>query len=511
MSDSRTKNSARNAIVSLGFHAAYTIASFVVRKLFISTLGDEYLSLNGLFTNILTVLSFAELGIGNAIIFNLYKPIANGDTEKIKSLMKLYQKAYTIIGFMVFGVGMALIPFLSYLVSGEVPNVKENVTFIYVLYIFDTAVSYFFSYKQAIITAYQKNYIVSAYRNSFRIGCLILKGVFLYTTHNFTGYVIIQIVTTILNNGTLSLKANKMFPFIKEKDYTPISKEERKSIFADVKALFMYKLGSTVLNGTDNIIITKVITFTSVGLVSNFNMIITAIAAVVDQLPHAVIASVGNLNASANSKKKNQVFDVLFFACVWLYGFCGSGVFYFANDFVSIVFGKDWVIDEIVIFSLALSFFVSSVSFPAYTYRTTLGYFVQGRFAPFAAAIINVLLSIFMGKWIGLSGIFFATSISRFLTMGLVDPILIYTRCFKKNPLIYYAKYFGYLAVVLVIAYISSFVISFVPLGGILGFGVKFVIYAVVFNALAFLASFKTKEFIYLKSAVIGKLVKKVR
>ena len=160
MGDSRTKNSTRNAVVSISFYVVYTIMSFVLRKIFIVTLGNDYLSISGLFTNILTVLSFAELGIGEAIIFNLYKPIAFGDTEKIKSLMALYKKAYTIIGVVVFGVGIALIPFLGYLISDEAPDIRENITMLYVLYLFNTSVSYFFAFKQAIITANQKNYIV---------------------------------------------------------------------------------------------------------------------------------------------------------------------------------------------------------------------------------------------------------------------------------------------------------------------------------------------------------------
>ncbi len=510
LGDSRTKNSARNAVVSLSFYAVYTITGFVLRKVFINTLGNDYLSVSGLFTNILTVLSFAEMGIGNAIIFNLYKPIATGDTEKIKSLMKLYKKAYNIIGAFVFGAGLLLVPFLNYLISDEAPDIKENLVFLYVLYLFNTSISYFFSFKQSIITANQKNYIVSAYTNTFKILQQVLQGVFLVLTHNFIAYLLIQIGCTVLNNVLLARKANSLYPYITDKEYTPISKNERKGIFKNVRALFLYKLASTVLNGTDNMIVTKVIALSSVGLVSNFTMIITAISAVVDQIPNAVVASVGNLNASESKEKKNQVFDVMFFACVWLYGFCASGVFFFANDFVSIVFGPQWQIAPIVVFSLALHFYVSSVMSPSYTYRTTLGYFVQGRFAPVAASVINIVLSILLGKWIGLSGVFFATSISRFFTMGLVDPILIYTKCFKKNPIIYYLRYFAFFAAVAAIAFISNQVISLITLTGIIGFIVKVAVYAVLFNSLAFAASFKTKEFKYLKDVVVNKFLKKI-
>ena len=269
-------------------------------------------------------------------------------------------------------------------------------------------------------------------------------------------------------------------------------------------------MASTILNGTDNIIMTKVIALASVGLVSNFNLIIQAISSVVDQIPNAVVASVGNLNASESKEKKNQIFDVMFFACVWIYGFCASGVFFFSNEFVSIVFGPKWQIDPIVIFALALHFYVSSVMSPSYTYRTTLGYFVQGKYAPVAASIINIVLSIVLGKWIGLSGVFFATSISRFFTMGLVDPILIYKNCFQKNPVIYYIRYFGFFAVVAAISFASKTVMSFITIDGIAGFILRVAVYAVVFNALALLVSFKTKEFSYIKTTVYEKFIKKI-
>lgn len=509
MSESRTKNSARNAVVSLSFYAVYTIAGFVLRKVFIDTLGNDYLSVSGLFTNILTVLSFAEMGIGNAIIFNLYKPIATGDTEKIKSLMKLYKKAYNIVGAFVFGIGLVLVPFLGMLVAGEAPEIKENLVFLYILYLINTSISYFFSFRQSIITAHQKNYIVSAYTNTFRIIQLVLQGIFLVLTHNFVVYLLIQVGCTIMNNILLARRAGKLYPYINDKEYTPVSKEEKKGIFKNVRALFLYKMASTILNGTDNIIMTKVIALASVGLVSNFNLIIQAISAIVDQIPNAVVASVGNLNASESKEKKNQIFDVMFFACVWIYGLCASGVFFFSNEFVSIVFGAKWRIDPLVIFALALHFYVSSVMSPSYTYRTTLGYFVQGKMAPVAASIINIALSILLGKWIGLSGIFFATSISRFFTMGLVDPILIYKNCFQKNPIIYYIRYFVFFFAVAVISFVSNTVASLIPVEGIAGFIIRVAVYTVVFNLLAFLASFKTKEFGYIKNTVYEKFIKK--
>lgn len=509
MADSRTKNTSRNMIVSLVCYSLYTILSFVIRKVFIMTLSEDYLGISGLFTNILTILSFAEMGIGNAIIFNLYKPIAVGDKEQIKSLMNLYKKAYTIIGVIVLGAGLLIIPFLGYFVK-DPPVINESLTVIYLFYLLNTSLSYFFSYKQSIITANQKSFVVTLYTNGFRILQMILQGILLFTTHNFLLYLSAQLVCTLLNNFLLAQKADKMYPEIKEKNIVQIPKEERNRIFANVRALFLYKLGSTVLNGTDNIIVSKIVGLKWVGYVSNYSMIIVAISSIVDQIPNAVIASVGNLNATESKEKKEHIFNVILYVCAWIYGFCAVGMFFFSSDFVSIAFGDKWRISGVVVFALALHFYVSSVSFPSYTYRTTMGYFVQGKFAPACAAVINIVLSVVLGKTIGLAGVYFATSISRFFTMGIVDPVLIFKNGFGKNPLLYYLRYFAYFIIVSAVGALSYIPLMFIPLGGLAGFIVKLVVFSVVFNLLFMLATFKTKEFAYVKNVLLEKVVGKL-
>ena len=195
--------------------------------------------------------------------------------------------------------------------------------------------------------------------------------------------------------------------------------------------------------------------------------------------------------------------------CSWIYGFCASGIYFFANDFVSLAFGSEWVLDPLVIFSIVLQFYVSSVHSPCYTYRTTLGYFVQGRWTPLIASVINITLSIILGKIMGLAGVFFATSIARVTAYGIVDSHLIYKNCFEKKQIFYFIRYGAYFGIAFLIAMLSGWVISLVPLGGVFGFAVKLAIYTIVYNAAAFAVSFRTYEFRYLKEALLGRVVKK--
>ena len=196
----RTDNVIRNMGVGTLFQVISLILGFVSRTIFIKILGSEYLGLNSLFTNILTILSFAELGIGNAIVFSMYKPLALKDTSKLKKLIKFYKRTYTTIGLIVLTLGLLVIPFIPSIIN-DIPNIKESIYLIYVLFLIDTSISYFFSYKTAIISADQRNYIVIMYTYIFKIVQIIVQLVILYFTHEYLLYLILQLLTTLTTNN----------------------------------------------------------------------------------------------------------------------------------------------------------------------------------------------------------------------------------------------------------------------------------------------------------------------
>ena len=501
VNNSRSENAARNFIVSTSAYIVYTILAFVLRRIFIQYLGIEYLGVNGLFTNVLTILSFAELGIGNAIIFSMYKPIKDNDIEKLQSLLKLFKNAYTIIGVAVFLVGMILIPFLPHLINGTT-DISENLSLIYFLFLLNTSISYFYSYRKAIISAYQQEYINSICLEGSRILQIILQGILLVLTRNFIIYLVVQIVCTLINNIAVSYIAKRKFPWIADKDVKELSKSETKSIFNDVKALVLYKFGSVILNGTDNILLSALVGITAVGLCSNYILLVTTATTALSYFSNSFTAGIGNLNVSASNEKKESVLRSLFMLSSWLYGFVALGIYFFADDFITIAFGKDLLVDKFTLVAIVLHFYVNCVHCVAYTYRTTMGLFKEGRYAPLIAAFINIGSSILFYNWMGVCGIFFATSFSRFFTMGIWDPVLIYGR-FKMNVMRYYSRYFIYMAVLVVAGLISGFLIQIIPITGILGFLTKLVLFSITFNFIIFCSAFKTEEFRYLKETLI--------
>ena len=236
----RTSNSIKNTIVSILMSAITILIGLITQKIFIEMLGTEYLGLNGLFTNILSMLAIAELGIGSAIIYSLYKPIAENNETKIKSLIEFYKKSYRIIAIIVLIIGLAVMPFLNIIV-GET-EIKENIHILYLLFLFDTVASYLLTYKRSILYANQKTYIINIIHILYLILMNSLQIIMLIITKNYIIYLSIKIVFRILENVIITMIANRMYPYIKEKDIEPIDFETKNSILQKVKGLIFHKI-----------------------------------------------------------------------------------------------------------------------------------------------------------------------------------------------------------------------------------------------------------------------------
>ena len=478
MSESRTSNAFKNVKISLFVQIINILINFVSRTIFIKMLGSEYLGINGLFTNILTVLSFAELGIGNAIIYSMYKPVAFEEKEKIKSLMDFYKLAYRVIGMI-----------------KDTVNVNENIILLYVLFLFNTSISYFFTYKKSIISAYQKEYIINLYKLVFSVVQNVIQIVILILTKNFILYLLIQILCTFLNNLLVSIKADKMYPYLKEKSTTSIKKEEKSKIFSNVKSLVLYKIGSVVLNGTDNIIISAFLGVVYVGLYSNYTMIILALTGIIGQCLSSFTGTVGNLNAVGNEEQKEKVLYQLLFISIIIYGFCSGVIFLFINPFIDIWVGSEYVLPIAVVLAVVLHFYINGVQFAAYTYRNTMGLFNKGKLAPIIAAIINIVLSIILCKYLGLFGVLIATSIARLLTTTWIDPYLIYKYEISGKLSKYAFKYILYTILVIINIVVCFFILKFIPESNILYLLIKGIIYTIITCLMYYIFFKNTEEF----------------
>ncbi len=502
MKKTRTQNVIKNMWVGTMFQMISLILGFVSRTIFIRILGSEYLGLNSLFTNILTILSFAELGIGNAIIFSMYKPLANDDYPKLKKLTNFYKEVYTKIALIMIGVGIIIIPFIPHIIK-EVPNIKESIYLIYFIFLMDTSVSYFFSYRTSIINADQKNYIIITYTYIFRIIQITLQLTLLYFTHNYMLYIILQLLNTIVTQLFLARKSKKMYPELVNLDNERLEEKERKSIFSNVKALFTYKFASVILNGTDSIIISKYLGLVTLGLYSNYYLIINAIAQIISQVLNAFTSSIGNLIAKESIEKDKKVFHQLFYFTGLIYCIIGTCLYILFNDFITLWLGKEYLLSNFVVAMIVTHLCFNGMQFTTFTYRNAAGKFDYYRYAPVVSAIVNIVLSIIFAKIMGLGGIFLATTVSRAISAGWIDPLIVYRHVFNEGPKEYFINYFKMLIRLALIFIIVFYIAKYITVTSIVTFIIKGAVLAISCGLLYILLTFKTEEYKGIKGALL--------
>ncbi len=453
----RAKSSVRNSFMSLIANFVSIICNFVAQAIFIRILGAEYLGLNGLFTNILTMLSFFELGIGSAIVFNLYKPIASNDKKKIVMLMNFYKKTYTIISLLVFVCGLIVIPFLNNIVGTVEADV--NIYIVYIMFLFSTSSSYILSYKKNIIQAYQRGYLVDIIHIIYIIILNILQLSFLYITKNYYLYLLIKIICQIIENIIGAILANKLFPFIKDKNYQKLDITTRNDIFKKVKALFFHKIGNSIVNGTDNIIISSYLGVVTVGIYSSYNMIITAVNNLFRQMLIAITPSVGNLlTEEKNVNVKYNVFDKIRFINFVISCFSSVCILLIISPFIKLWIGSEYLLGMQVTIVLVINYFQKMQRNAYNVFKDAAGIWYEDRFVPVIESVLNIMISIILLKFIGLEGVFLGTIISGMVLWCYSYPRYVYKKLFERTYWNYIKETLFYILVFAIIMSSSYFI-----------------------------------------------------
>ncbi len=458
----RLQNTLRNSSVSMFCQLATSVLSFINRTFFIYFLNVTYLGVSGLFSNILSMLSLAELGIGTAIIYKLYKPLAEKDTKQIQALMNFYKNAYQVIGCIIFIVGMSLIPFLDTIV-GKHEDIPYF-TFLYVLYLINSASSYFFTYKRSILSADQKEYINSLNRLVFIIIQNIVQFWVLLITRQFIAYLIVTIICTIASNLRISYICNKMYPYLRN-NKEHMDRAEKKDLYKYVFAQTCHQIGGVVVNGTDNVLITTLVDngLLNVGIYSNYNMILGVLKSFINSIFNSAVASVGNLNVSGDSRKSKEIFNQMFFLNYLFYGFTTVCFFNLAQFFVKLWIGEKFLLAEMVLLVVVVNYYLSGMRQSCIIYNTTLGLFWNDRYKPLFEAAINLVASIFLIKKFGMIGVFLGTVVSNLSTNVWVEPYLLYKYGFKQKLRDYFLRYGVYTFVVIVAGCASRLILSMLP------------------------------------------------
>lgn len=497
----RTKKALKNMLTTLLSHFTSMLIGFIVQAIFIRCLGTEYLGINGLFNNIFSMLAVVELGIGSAIIYNLYKPVALDDQEKIKSLINFYKKCYRVIAVIIFTLSILIIPFLNIIV-GKTSLSNSMIIYIYLLFMIDIVCSYLLTYKRSILYASQNNYIIDIIHIIYLIVLNFFQVLVLLTTKNYILYLIVKIIMRLVENIAITIYVNKKYVYLNETSQD-LDQKTKSNIIKKVKGLFLHKLGVFFVGGTDNIIISAFLGVSVVGLYSNYNIVITALSTIINQIFSSFKSSIGNLLITKEEDYNYLVYKRMQFLNFWFAMMSSIGILIVMESFITVWIGEKYLLDNSVLITLAICNYVYITKLCTSNFKEAAGIFYEDRFIPILESIVNIVLSVIFVKLFGLMGVFLGTICCYLITHLYTYPCIVYKKVFNKNYINYFKDNIKYLLFTITIGAFLYFLTSIIDVkGNLLNLLFNIFIVFVIPNIFIIICFNKTNEFNYYKEMI---------
>lgn len=503
--DSRQKNALLASASGVIEQVVAIVTVFVYRTIFLYVLSKEYLGIEGLFTNILQLFSMAELGIGSAILFRMYKPFAERDVDGISAYVHFYKSVYHGIAIIIAIAGACLFPFITSIVDiNEVPS-DVNIYVVYALFVLQSVSSYLFVYKQAVVQANQRGYIVSILNSVVTIMTTIAKTVVLLVTRKYELVLLGSIVITILINWIFSRWITSQYKEL-FKNKSRLSKQEKTEIVKDTSGLLCHKIGYVVLTSTDNIVLTKMVSLAAVGIYTNYATITTAVTTLLSKVLGSFIPTIGNFIASYEKEAKEDLYNKLLFVNLWFTSFCSICLFVLLNPFIEIWLDESYLLSRFTVIVLCAQFYIKGCQTISNAFINGAGLFARDRIRPLIESALNLVISIILAKEIGIAGVFIGTCISSLLTCFWREPYLLYKHVFQTKAYAFVKKQLSWLIVTCAVGLFTEFVCSWMPINllGLLG---RAIVCAIGVNLIYSLIWCKTVEFKYFWGVIKEKLV----
>lgn len=496
----RLKYALKNLITAWTGQFLLILVKFVTRMLFARYLDAVYLGIDGIFTNIISVLSLAELGVGRAISYSLYKPLADNNIPLLKSLMQYYKKLYQIMGMAIGVIGICLTPFLFYL-SEDLPDIP-NLKFIFLLYVLNTVLSYFCSYRTSLLNADQKKYIYLSNHYIFYILMNLTQIIILYFTQNFFLFIAFQTLFTMAENLNIAYIAGKKYPFLKDKEIIQLGSKNRTEIWSNTKNITLGRIGNTIINTSDTLILAKLFGTVSVGVYSNYLLVISSLTAILRQFVDAILPSIGNLYAKEEREKTIRIFYVTNFLNAWIYVFASICLYCLIQPFIFAWLGGSFLMPFPVVAVLILRFFIQGMRDTVCIYREGMGLFRSERWKNLAEALLNIVFSIGLVGKFGIIGVFAGTVISAAVVGIWVEVRELYNNGFLEPQRHYYIRYAAYAAVGLFAGNITAILCGLIEGSAYIKIVGRLLICLVVPNTIWILVWFRSSTFQFLLGVV---------
>lgn len=454
---SRTLNSAKNLIAGISISVVMTLLGFITRKIFVDTIGVEYLGLNGLLQNILGIMTLLEGGFATSVIYNMYKPLAEDNKVEILGLLQLYKKVYRYIALGISIFGLCLYPFLEFFIEDS--SDLDYLGTVYFIFLFNSIIQYFTAYKWSLINASQQNYKLATINLSYQIILSITKIAILYITKNYILFLIVESICNIGLNIAVVRKANKLFPYIVNAPKYKVSPSVKKNIITNMKALFLHSLGGYFMHSTDNIVMSAYLGVGIVGLYSNYMLLTSTIKSFTNQILNSFSESVGNLIASESRDYSYKVFKTSYFVNFLTVSIPVIVLAVTAQPFLNWWLGEQYVLSNMVLALILLNFYIDGMRTTILIFKSKAGIFTKDKFTPLLQGLINLILSLLFVRYWGLKGVLIATSISIIAISFWQWPRLIYRYVFHVKLKEFFYHYFFYFAA-FIISLITSLVLA---------------------------------------------------
>lgn len=491
---SRSANSMRNATASLVVSLVTLIFSFIGRTVFVQCLSAEYLGLNGLFSNVLSLLSLAELGVGSALNYALYAPLKDGDTRKVQALMRIYRRIYIIVGVVIFALGAALTPLLPLLMKDAPTGIPtSSIMLYYLLQVVGTAMTYFFAHKRALLICDQREYVSTLSTGVCRIIMTVLQVAALYATGSYLIYLLVGIACAFAENLFIARMARKLYPYLRGSDAPRLDGGELRTIRRNVPAIFLHNIGGMVVFATDNIIISKFVGIVAVGVFSNYTLLLGAANTLIGKLLTSLQASIGNLMASDDDVHAESVFYHILFANASIYSFAATCLLCLLQPFMELWLGTDYLLPLEAVVALVASFYIGGVRFTLLMFKSASGVFRQDMYKPVVEGIVNLVVSIPLAIHLGIMGATIGTIISTVGVAFWYEAYTFFKVRYHKSPWRYLAVQFGYFVLCVAITTIAFALCTSYPVQGVFGLALRLVTCAAL-HAIAYGALFGRSE-----------------
>lgn len=501
---SRTQKSEKDLRWGAIYQVVYLLVMFITRVVILKYLGLISLSINNLFTQVISLLSITEAGLSQCVTYRMYKPLAEGNGEKLSEIATFYHRAYQILAVVMFLIGLCLMPFLPKLVT-KIEVDWTYLYFVYLVFLANTCAGYLFSSRISILWADQKTFIQAKYNIFFRLAFFLADLVCICIFKNYTAYIIVELLYVIFFFGFMHWKVGELYPSVKEKRDLP--KEEQKSLFQDVRRMFIGKISGKVLNSTDNVLISTLVGTNFVGVYGQYSMFQNGFLSLFAQINQAVVGSVGNTLVTESKEYSRHIFDVLTYFFFAAGAFCACCVFVGVNPFLKSIIGKEYLLTTDVVYIISIVLFFEILKMPLFTFFNSAGMFKEEQYISLLSCVINLVVSIILGLRIGMAGIFIGTIISLVIAVYL-KAMEIGKKKFD-SPFWVEKEMIGYLILFIIeltLCHIATFKISFEI--GILEFLVKCLIAGAISLFLSVVPFRSTENFKYWKGYVAKKLKK---